>query len=150
MRGPRKLTPQLQAEWNRRLRASGFVDIEANARHSGWTFHVRDGITSLGIDQSGWKFDRDRSMRMMSLSDSPVAQAWQAISAAVVSLPRNYRYRAFLIDWAVPVDGRDSGHGIVNRAARKHGLAHNTAAKVVRRFLRERGLPVPRSWSRAS
>lgn len=87
----------------------------------------------------------DTSRNMLALCDHPVATAWSAISAAVVALPRNYRHRAFLTDWAVPVDGRDSGHGSVRRAALRHGLTWNKGRRIVRVFLRDHGLRLPRT-----
>jgi hypothetical protein len=136
-RHPAGLTPPAradflreQAKWDRKLKASGFVDIEAGfdlGEHA--TSSMRHaGVTPASLTSA----DLDRQHE--SVWQAPEASYWRTFAAAAEALPANYRGRAFL--------ARVAAAGALSADVRGR-LSDDAAERAVRSFCARCELPYP-------
>jgi hypothetical protein len=121
-RGPRNADFQrLQREWDDRLRASGFRDVECGFDMNEFPASTFSGegeykfVAATGMDvprvvyEAIYGYDGDRgfgagttplddSQPPMTFGEAPQFLAWAAIARTAQALPRNYRGRRFLIE----------------------------------------------------
>lgn len=149
----------LQAKWYRKLKDTGFEDIEGGRDLNKFSTSSFRGkaeedkgleFVSTSSTSGGRPFDatelfladnREVYGAATCVADTPQALLWRQIGQAIHALPGNAKHRAFLVTW--------SATGKQSESARRHNFTRGKARWIVDTFCAAHGFDKRRLFSTA-
>jgi hypothetical protein len=143
---------ELLKEWNRKL-GPEFNRIDTWVRLTGWSFDAR-AQSSMSIKREGYTPETDAESRPATdskkrwvvevdqmiggtLADTDGYQASDLIASAAKKLPKSYKYRLAIMEWA---NGTERMRDGISAVARRHGFTPPTLNRHVHLFLKKLGI----------